>query len=140
MNVTQELKVLRLGQPPEMRFKTGDEETPVFVLRVLTSAEELEASINTHTFLENNPDLPTHLYTFILDTEKLAIALKDGDGKRFFNNGTEFRSRFIEEEVGNLLASYKGLLIHYKTLDIISDEDLKTLIDGVAAGKLLESI
>ncbi|MED1954884.1 hypothetical protein [Brevibacillus centrosporus] len=140
MNVTQELKILRLGQPPEMRFKTGESEAPVFVLRVLTSAEELEATINTQRFLEDNPDLPAHLYQFINETEKLAIALKDGDGRRFFNNGTEFRARFIEEEVGHLLASYKGLLLHYKTLDTISDEDLKALIDGVAAGKLLESI
>ncbi|WP_429845336.1 hypothetical protein [Brevibacillus sp. FIR094] len=140
MNVTQELKILRLGQPPEMRFKTGEGNAPVFVLRVLTSAEELEATINTQSFLQNNPDIPSHMYTFILETEKLAISLKTADGKRLFNNGSEFRDRFTHEEVGSLLASYKGLLLHYKTLDVISDEDLKALIDGVTEGKSLESI
>ncbi|MGG1531381.1 hypothetical protein [Brevibacillus agri] len=140
MNVTQELKVLRLGQPPEMRFKTGENDAPVFVLRVLTSAEELEATINTQTLLTANPEIPVHLYSFIADTEKLALALKDQNGNRLFNNGSELRDRFTEEEVGHLLASYKGLLLHYKTLDTISDDDLKALIDGVTEGKRLESI
>ncbi len=140
MNVTQELKVLRLGQPPEMRFKTGEEDAPVFVLRVLTSAEELEATINTQRFMENNPEIPVQVYPFIAETERLAIALKDANGKRYFNNGTELRDRFMEDEVGHLLAAYKGLLLHYRTLDTITDEDLKVLIEGVAAGKLMESI
>ncbi|MGW9128153.1 hypothetical protein ACWGPW_24580 [Paenibacillus chitinolyticus] len=139
MNVTQELKVLRLGQPPEMRFKTGDKETPVFVLRVLTEAEGLEAIINTQKYLEETP-LPPQLYEHILDTERIAIAIKYPDGKRYFSNGSEMRDKFAEDQVGALLGAYKGLLIHYKTLDVISDESLKTLIDGVAAGKLLESI
>lgn len=140
MNVTQELKVLRLGQPPEMRFKTGENDAPVFVLRVLTSAEELEATINTQTFLTANPEIPVHLYSFIADTEKLALALKGQNGNRLFNNGSELRDRFTDEEVGHLLASYKSLLLHYKTLDTISDDDLKALIDGVTEGKRLESI
>lgn len=140
MNVTQELQVLRLGQPPEMRFKTGEDDAPVFVLRVLTSAEELEATINTQRYLETNPDLTSHLYPFIYDTECLAIALKDSDGKRFFSNGSQFRDRFTDAEVGQLLASYKGLLIHYKTLSSITDGELKTLVEGVVEGKPVESI
>ena len=140
MNVTQELQVLRLGQPPEMRFKTGEGDAPVFVLRVLTSAEELEASINSQRYLNNNPDLPQHVYPFIYDTEVLAMALKDANGKRFFLNGTELRDHFTDVEVGQLLASYKALLVHYKTLNTISDEEVKALIEGVAAGKPVESI
>ncbi|MEJ8547194.1 hypothetical protein [Brevibacillus borstelensis] len=140
MNVTQELQVLRLGQPPEMRFKTGEGDAPVFILRVLTSAEELEASINSQRYLNSNPDLPQYVYSFIYDTEILAMALKDAEGKRFFFNGTELRDHFTDVEVGQLLASYKGLLVHYKTLNTISDEEVKALIEGVAAGKPVESI
>lgn len=140
MNVTQELKILRLGQPPEMRFKTGEDDAPVFVLRVLTSAEELEATINAQNFLKTNTDIPEHLHPFITVTERLAIALKDSEGKRYFNNGTELRNRFTDDEVGHLLAAYQGLLIHHKTLDTIPEEELKALIEGVAEGKLLESI
>jgi len=140
MNVTQELKVLRLGQPPEMRFKTGENDAPVFVLRVLTSAEELEATINTERFYKDNPEIPEYMQPFIHQTERLAIAMKDAEGIRLFNNGSEFRGRFIDEEVGHLLAAYQGLLIHYKTLDSIRDDELKALIEGVAEGKLLESI
>jgi hypothetical protein len=140
MNVTQELQVLRLGQPPEMRFKTGEDDAPVFVLRVLTSAEELEASINSQRYLNSNPDLPQYVYSFIYDTEILAMALKDAEGKRFFLNGTELRDNFTDVEVGQLLASYKGLLVHYKTLNTISNEEVKALIEGVAAGKPVESI
>lgn len=139
MNVTQELKVLRLGQPPEMRFKTGEENAPVFVLRVLTSAEELEATINTQSYLTDSK-LPEAVYRLIYQTERLAIALKDADGKRIFNNGTELRARFTEPQCGSLLAAYESLLLHYKTMDTIKEDELRALIEGVATGKPMESI
>lgn len=140
MNVAQELKVLRLGQRPEMRFKTGEEDSsPVFLLHVLSGTEELEATINARNYLEEN-FLPESLYELILRTEKLAIALKDSDGQRYFTNGTELRNTFTEEECGALLTAYQGLLVHYKTLEHISEEKLKELIEGVHMGKPVESI
>lgn len=140
MNVAQELKVLRLGQRPEMRFKTGEDETsPVFLLRVLSGSEELEAAINTQTYLQENT-LPETVSDLIFQTEKLAIALKDANGQRFFSNGTELRNKFSEEECGALLTAYQGLLVHYKTLEHISEDQLKSLIEGVHLGKPVESI
>lgn len=140
MNVAQELKVLRLGQRPEMRFKAGEEESsPVFLLRVLSGSEELEAVINARKYLEEN-NLPEAIYGLVLNTEKLAMALKDGNGQRFFMNGTQLRDQFTEEQCGALLTAYQGLLVHYKTLEHISEEQLKELIEGVHLGKPVESI
>jgi hypothetical protein len=139
MNVAHELKVLRLGQPPEMRFKTGEEESaPVFIMRVLTGAEELEAAVNTRKYLEQHPD-QVAAADLIAQTEVLAIAMKDAEGKRLFMNGSHLRSRYTDEQIGALRALYQGLKVHHKTLGTISDDELKTLVEGVVEGKLRES-
>ncbi|MBG9797132.1 hypothetical protein O0555_21620 [Brevibacillus laterosporus] len=140
MDFTQELKVLRLGKRPSMRFKTGEEDnSPVFLLRVLSAEEELEAQVNTQTYM-NKKDIPEYLTSFIYETERVAIALKTGSGKRINVNGTELRSKHTEEEIGTIIGAYKGLMIHYKTIETITQDDLKRLVEGVHSGKPVESI
>lgn len=109
------VKIIRLGDIPEMHLITAESDPyPVFILRMLTSAEEIEALINTENYLATI-DIPTELRGLIFGTERLALAIKSSRGELIFNNGNHLRDSLTEEQCGFLLAAYQSL----KTPEVI---------------------